>query len=131
MAPFRASAIGMLYNHMTSGRWMLATDVRFYIQSPRRWLCASDTSEHLITAYCKNPQDNQNMNRAERFYLYGTFQIIMLFFYFCAENESFKIVYVDKALPPRGLTTMEKNLWFHKFGVKLLICYGRHPECSE
>jgi len=55
----------------------------------------------------------------------------MLLFYFCAENKTIKIVYVDKALPPRCLTTMEKNLWFHKFGVKSLICHGRHPECSK
>jgi len=82
MALFRASAIGMLDSHMTSGRWMLATDVHCYIQSPCRWLCASDTSEHLITSYCKNPQDNHNLNRAERFYLYRTFHIIMLLFLF-------------------------------------------------
>ncbi|XP_069683679.1 little elongation complex subunit 2-like isoform X2 [Periplaneta americana] len=40
-----------------------------------------------------------------------------------------KVVYVDKALPRSSLSTMEKNFWFHKFGVKALICHGKHPKC--
>lgn len=44
------------------------------------------------------------------------------------EDETVKVVYVDKALPPRCLTTVEKNLWFHKFGVKSLLCHKREQK---
>ncbi|XP_023703080.1 little elongation complex subunit 2 isoform X2 [Cryptotermes secundus] len=47
------------------------------------------------------------------------------------DDETVKVVYVDKALPPRSLTTVEKNLWFHKFGVKSLLYPRRGPKCFQ
>jgi hypothetical protein len=51
------------------------------------------------------------------------------FVLYLAEDEAVKVVYVDKALPPRSMTTVEKNLWFHKFAVKSLMCGRRRQKC--
>ena len=100
-------------------------------------VCGSETSVCLITVQCRNPKDTHQLNnkhceKQKAFTCKELFSHSAVAFYpFFAENKTFRVVYVDKALPPRCLTTMEKNLWFHKFGIKSLICRRRREECSE
>ena len=35
-----------------------------------------------------------------------------------------RVVYIDKPFPPKALTTRDKNLWYHRFGLKTIL---QHP----
>ncbi|KAJ9575755.1 hypothetical protein L9F63_007401, partial [Diploptera punctata] len=43
-------------------------------------------------------------------------------------GASRKVVFVDKPLPPRTLTTGDKNHWYYRIGVKPILCHSRHPK---
>ncbi|XP_067004556.2 little elongation complex subunit 2 [Anabrus simplex] len=34
-----------------------------------------------------------------------------------------KVVFVDKALAPKTMTVAERNIWYHKLGVRMLVCH--------
>ncbi|XP_047120106.1 little elongation complex subunit 2-like isoform X1 [Schistocerca piceifrons] len=36
-----------------------------------------------------------------------------------------KVVYIDKPLPPRSMSIMDKNKWYHKYGIRALLCRPR------
>ena len=35
-----------------------------------------------------------------------------------------RVIYIDKPFPPKVLTTRDKNLWYHRFGLKTIL---QHP----